>query len=120
MKRFPVKSIVTACAIAMATAGTPVLAESDDGNSADIWSRASLTTTYTLNRHLNPFKIDTEVHNGVATLRGTVDSDVERHLAEELALGVDGIREVKNELKSARMPRAYTPITRAKAPSAAL
>lgn len=99
MKRFPIKSIVTACAIAMATAGTPVLAESDDGEFSDIWSKASLTTTYTLNRHLNPFKIDIEVHNGVATLRGTVDSDVERHLAEELALGVDGIREVKNELK---------------------
>ena len=56
-------------------------------------------TTYTLNRQLNPFKIDADVRNGVETLRGTVDSEVDRDLAGELAQCVDGIREVKNELK---------------------
>lgn len=98
MKAFSVKSIATACAIALSAAGAPVLAESADDRSSDLWSKASLTTTYTLNRHLNPFDIETEVHNGVATLRGTVESEAERDLAEELALGIDGIREVKNEL----------------------
>tara|TARA_R110002167_G_scaffold753_3_gene3293 strand:- start:129 stop:1115 length:987 start_codon:yes stop_codon:yes gene_type:complete len=99
IKPFSIKPIAAACAIAMATATMPVLAESDNERSSDVWTKASLTTTYTLSRHLNPFKIDTEVKDGVATLRGTVDSDVERDLAEELALGVDGIREVNNELK---------------------
>ncbi len=98
MKRIPVKSIVIACAVALAGASTPLLAGSGDEQSSDLWQKASLTTTYTLNRQLNPFKIDTEVENGVATLRGTVDSEVERDLAEELALGVDGIRKVNNEL----------------------
>lgn len=99
MKRIPIKSITTACAIAMATSGSPVLAESGKKESSDLWSKASLTTTYTLNRHLNPFDIDTEVHKGVATLRGTVESQAERDLAEELALGVDGITKVNNQLK---------------------
>jgi len=98
MKRNSVKTIVTACVVALAGASTPLLAGTGDEQSSDLWQKASLTTTYTLNRQLNPFKIDTEVNNGVATLRGTVDSEVERDLAEELALGVEGINKVNNEL----------------------
>ena len=99
MKHSPVKTMLAACTIAMAAAGTPVLATAADNQPSDTWSKASLMTTYTLNRQLNPFKIDAEVENGVATLRGTVESEVERDLAGELAQGVDGIHEVKNELK---------------------
>ncbi len=99
MNRSTAKYLVTACALALSTTTTPVLAADDGSDTSDIWSQASLTTTYTLNRHLNPFKIDVDVNNGIATLRGEVDSDVERDLAEELALGVDGIGEVNNELK---------------------
>ena len=98
MKLFPVKSMLAAYIIAMVSLSAPVLAAGDDQLS-DTWSKASLMTTYTLNRQLNPFKIDAEVENGVATLRGTVESEVERDLAGELAQGVDGIHEVKNELK---------------------
>lgn len=98
MKHYPFKSILAACTLAMAAAGTPVLATGDDQPS-DLWTKASLMTTYTLNRQLNPFKIDADVRNGVETLRGTVDSEVDRDLAGELAQCVDGIREVKNELK---------------------
>jgi osmotically-inducible protein OsmY len=96
MKRFPIKSIAAACAIALASA--PLLATAAGDPPSDLWARASLTTTYTLNRHLNPFEIEAEVNDGVATLRGTVESAVERDLAEELARGIDGITEVNNEL----------------------
>lgn len=99
MKRFAIKPIAAACAIALGVASPLALAGKDKGGSSDVWAEASLTTTYTLNRHLNPFKIDTDVKNGVATLRGSVDSQVEKDLAEELALGVDGIKKVRNELK---------------------
>ncbi|OMH33623.1 BON domain-containing protein [Motiliproteus sp. MSK22-1] len=98
MNKFAVKPLVAACAIALAATAAPVLADSGADRSSDVWSKASLATTYTLNRHLNPFDIDTEVKNGVATLRGEVESDIERHLAEELALGIDGIHKVNNEL----------------------
>lgn len=99
MKRFAIKPIAAACAIALGAASPLALAGKDKDGSSDVWAEASLTTTYTLNRHLNPFKIDTDVKNGVATLTGTVDSSVEKDLAEELALSVDGIKEVRNELK---------------------
>lgn len=97
MKRFNAKHLVTACALIVGTTGTTAIA--GDITRSDTWSKASLTTTYTLNRHLNPFKIDVDVHDGLATLQGDVDSNVERDLAEELALGVDGIRKVDNQLR---------------------
>lgn len=115
MKGNTIKALTTACALALATSSTAVMAESgmaerhkDDmaqksqahsnKDASDLWAKASLTTTYTLNRHLNPFEIDTEINGGVATLKGTVESETERQLAEELALGVKGITKVNNQL----------------------
>lgn len=102
MNKYPVKAIATACAIALATASVPVLAATADKQNtevSDVWAKASITTTYTLNRHLNPFAIDIDVTDGVATLNGEVETDIERDLAEELALGVAGIQDVKNNLE---------------------
>lgn len=92
------KPLIAVCALAMGLNGIAAQAADKDQGS-DVWSKAAITTTYTLNRHLNPFNIDVDVENGVAILRGHVESDVERDLAEELALGVDGVKEVRNELE---------------------
>lgn len=98
MNATKLKPLIAAGTILLGTAGVPVLA-AGDGKGSELWSEAVITTTYTLNRHLNPFDIDVEVSGGVATLRGTVESGVERDLAEELALGVDGIGAVRNEIE---------------------
>lgn len=90
--------LFAACALAIGIASSSAIAADKDRGS-DIWSKAAITTTYTLNRHLNPFTIDVDVNNGVATLTGNVESDVERDLAEQLAKGVDGVKQVRNELK---------------------
>jgi osmotically-inducible protein OsmY len=66
---------------------------------SDLWLNAKLVTAYTLNEHLNPFKLDVEVKNGVAHLSGTVDSDVERDLAVEIAKGVEGISGVEEDIR---------------------
>jgi len=42
-----------------------------------------------------------EIENGIATLTGEVESEVDRDLAEQVALGVDGVREVDNQLQVA-------------------
>ena len=42
--------------------------------------------------------IDVEVHNGVAILDGFVESERQKHLAEELAHEVEGITEVQNNI----------------------
>lgn len=96
------RALVSACALAicLGALSLPIARAADDSERhSDIWLKASLVTTYTLNQHLNPFDIDVDVKDGVATLRGSVDSSVDKDLAGELAKGVDGIREVDNRLQ---------------------
>jgi osmotically-inducible protein OsmY len=84
-----------------ARADTEVGAHEDEtfrGSVKDAWLTGKIETVFTLNRHLNPFAIDTDVENGVVSLTGTVENDIDRDLAAELAKGVDGVVEVRNEL----------------------
>ncbi len=93
--------LVTAIATA-ALGAAPAFAGGDatdwEGEMKDAWLDGKIETSYTLNRYLNPFEIDTDVENGVVMLSGTVESEIDRDLAEEIARGTDGVREVKNEL----------------------
>lgn len=57
-----------------------------------------LWATYALNRHLSPFDIDVDVRGDTAVLKGKVENDVQKDLAGQIALGVDGINDVDNEL----------------------
>ncbi len=53
---------------------------------------------YAINRHLSVFRLDAQVEDDEARLSGTVDSAVERELAEQIAMGVDGIDKVDNRI----------------------
>src|SRR3990167_8078619 len=94
-------------ALATATAGliglVPFSAFAADGDTSRQLSEArqegSIWTTFALNRHLNPFTIDVDVENGSAKLTGSVETAVERDLAEQLALGIEGVTKVDNQLK---------------------
>ena len=95
--------------IAVATATVSVLAlgsmtaHAADGDISRQLTEArqegSVWTAFALNRHLSPFAIDVDIEHGVATLTGEVESDVERDLAEQVALGVEGVTEVDNQLR---------------------
>ncbi len=65
----------------------------------DAWLDGKLETALLLTDELNAFAIDTKVENGVARLAGTVESDIDRDLAEEIANSIDGVASVENELK---------------------
>ncbi len=92
--------IMTVFAALLLLAATAIAAEGPSPQAvSDLWLKARIVTAYTLNEHLNPFKLDVEVKSGVAYLSGTVDSPVERDLAVEIAKGVEGIREVKDEIR---------------------
>ncbi|MCB0358318.1 MAG: BON domain-containing protein [Bdellovibrionales bacterium] len=65
---------------------------------SDLWLESKLDTTLALNRYLSLFDIDTDVKNGVAYLSGTVESDVNKDLAGEVARSIDGIRAVENNI----------------------
>lgn len=59
----------------------------------------ALQTALALNRLLNPFKIDVRVQDGTAHLQGEVENEVERQLAEQVALATRGIETVQNDLQ---------------------
>lgn len=72
--------------------------ESMDQAVKDAWIKGKLEGVYLFNEHLSPFKIDTEVENGIVDLTGTVDTEIAKDLAGEIARGVDGVRQVNNQL----------------------
>ncbi|HEY8521913.1 MAG TPA: BON domain-containing protein [Gammaproteobacteria bacterium] len=64
----------------------------------DAWIDGKLESAYAFNRHLSAFAIHTDVQNGVVTLTGTVESDIDRDLAEAIAQGLEGVTAVDNRL----------------------
>lgn len=96
------KIVIATATISMLSLGT-LSAHAADGDMSRQLTEArqegSVWTAFALNRHLSPFAIDVDIEHGVATLTGEVESDVERDLAEQVALGVEGVTEVDNRLQ---------------------
>ncbi|ANY85767.1 MULTISPECIES: BON domain-containing protein [Pseudomonas] len=59
----------------------------------------ALQTALALNRVLNPFRIEVAVNGDRAKLTGEVENEVERQLAEHVALATRGIEQVDNQLR---------------------
>jgi hyperosmotically inducible periplasmic protein len=76
----------------------PTTSSSLERQASDAWREGKLDTIYLFNRHLNNFTIDPEVMGTTVVLTGKVESEVDKELAERLALGVDGVTEVTNRL----------------------
>ncbi|PTU74426.1 BON domain-containing protein [Pseudomonas mangrovi] len=93
------KSLALATTTALLLGGMPLTASADSADLREARQEGSIWTAITLNRHLNPFTIDVDVENGTAILSGSVESDIDRDLAEQVALGIDGIEKVDNRLK---------------------
>ena len=70
----------------------------------DGWVESKLATALALNKYLNPFEIDIRVDNNMAILEGEVYSDIDKELAENIALGVEGIDSVTNKIKVVEKP----------------
>jgi osmotically-inducible protein OsmY len=67
----------------------------------DAWIDGRLEGAYIFNEHLSAAAIDTAVKNGAVTLSGTVESDIDRDLAAEIAKGMKGVVSVDNRLRVA-------------------
>ena len=76
-------------------------AENKNDHQSDTWLQAKLGTTMLLNRHLSLFDINVDVRDQVAYLDGAVESAVEKDLAEQVAKSIEGIKDVKNDIKIA-------------------
>ena len=78
MKRTTLAMMMT---LALSTT-TAVAANDWKEGAKDAWIDGKAETTLLLNGNLNSFDINTDVKNGVITLTGKVESDVDKALAE--------------------------------------
>lgn len=69
------------------------------GSARNAWIHGKLETAYLLNGHLNNFAINSRVVGETAYLTGTVESDIDKDLAEEVAMNIKGITKVENDLQ---------------------
>lgn len=85
-----------------ATLGTASLAANAENTwkdtAGDAWIDGKAETTLMLNGNLDSFDINTDVKNGKVTLTGKVDRQVDKALATELVMSLDGVTDVDNQL----------------------
>ncbi|MGQ9858370.1 MAG: BON domain-containing protein [Thermodesulfobacteriota bacterium] len=80
---------------------TPATALEDDLIRAEVIRRINSEPS------LRGATISVETNEGVVTLRGVAQDAIDRHLAESLAKGVDGVVEVINFLEVKRQGRPF-------------
>lgn len=99
----PLKKLALATATTLALGLTPLMASAAQNDLptqlAEARQEGSIWTAFALNRHLSPFKIDVHVEQGTAVLKGKVENQVDRELAERIALDTQGIQKVDNQLE---------------------
>jgi len=99
-------------AIAGLGAGVSAAQTSPAQDISDARREAQIWTTYGFNPHLRALDISVDVNGPNAVLIGTVSDGLEKELAEQIAMGIEGIDEVDNRLL---VDSAYTPKARAAA-----
>lgn len=95
------RKTVFATSLALALAGlggTAVAADTVGQNVTEARQESQIWTTYALSPYLRASDLKVSVHDGKATLTGTVEEDVNKDLAREIALGVSGITDVDNQI----------------------
>jgi len=93
--RLMVKSSIALAILAMsgvAAAGTVGQDVTEARQETQIW------TTYALSPYLRANDLKVSVHAGKATLTGKVEDGVSKDLAKQIALGVNGVKEVDNQI----------------------
>jgi osmotically-inducible protein OsmY len=105
-------ALASAVAFALTGVGTASMAANTPPKAADTQAKtasvsdqisdarreAQIWTTYATNPHLHAFDLKVEVKGSKAVLDGKVQSGAARDLAEQIALGVEGIKQVDNRL----------------------
>ncbi|WP_340676640.1 BON domain-containing protein [Paraglaciecola sp.] len=95
--KFTIKPVVLA--VALTTASLAVnAADTWKDTAKDAWIDGKAESTLLFNKHLNSFDINTDVKNGVVILTGKVEHAVDKALASELIMSLDGVNEVDNKL----------------------
>jgi len=93
------RNLLLASGIALALASSGVFAaDTMSQDVTDARQETQIWTTYALSPYLRANDLKVSVHNGKATLSGTVEESVNKDLAKQIALGVNGVKEVDNNI----------------------
>ncbi len=105
------RSLLLASVVSLAIAISAIsVAEKDPSEEiTEARQESQILTTIELSPHLDDKDLKVTVKGGVATLTGKVNEDIKKELAQQIALGVDGIDEVDNQIKVDPDYRSPTP-----------
>jgi osmotically-inducible protein OsmY len=99
----PFNTLMLAGSTVLLLSLTPLASHAGEGELSQQLAAArqegSIWTAFALNRHLNPFRLDIAVDDGRARLGGRVESAVQKELAAQVALSVEGIEAVDNRIE---------------------
>jgi len=94
------RNLMIAAAIVTALAGATALATAKPSQEVlEARQESQIWTTYALSPYLRANDLTVAVHEGKATLTGKVGEDINKDLAKQIALGVDGIKTVDNNIE---------------------
>jgi hyperosmotically inducible periplasmic protein len=65
---------------------------------SDPWLKAKVKAALLFHRNVSATKTEVEVKDGIATLRGEASSEAQKELTTEYVKGVEGIKDVRNEM----------------------
>jgi hyperosmotically inducible periplasmic protein len=91
-------ALAFATSVAMLASSASLAAPEPSSKITEARQSSQIWTTYALNPHLQAHEIQVSVENGVATLTGKVNEDIGKELAEQIALNVEGIKKVNNQI----------------------
>jgi osmotically-inducible protein OsmY len=92
------RNLILASAVAAAIAGSAFANAKPSQEVVEARQESQIWTTYALSPYLRANDLKVTVHEGKATLTGHVADDVNKDLAKQIALGVDGIKSVENNI----------------------
>jgi hyperosmotically inducible protein len=91
--------IAAGIALWIAAVSNTTLAAAVSQDVIEARQETQIWTTYALSPYLRANDLKVTVDDGNATLTGTVNEDVNKDLAKEIALGVSGIKKVDNQIQ---------------------
>lgn len=91
-------ALASATALALAAGSGAAASATVSQDVTDARQEAQIATTYALSPYLRANDLEVSVHEGKAILSGKVEESVSKDLAKQIALGVDGIKDVDNQI----------------------
>ena len=91
--------LASAITLALASISGSSFADTMSNDVTEARQESQIWTTYSLSPYLRANDLKASVDDGTATLTGTVNEDVSKDLAKQIALGVSGIEKVDNQIE---------------------